>query len=767
MKRSLAPILSVLVIALFCASSKAQVTNAGSISGSVTDPTGAVVAGATIVLKNNETGVENTTTTSENGTFTIAQLPRGTYTLTVQATSGFKKSEVTRVSVNVGTPTTVNVTLEPGAPQEIVTIVGGGEILQTQTANVGNTITGRQITELPFTSRDALDLVLALPGTQTPARPRSSTVNGLPRGAITITMDGLPDQANDSRSNDGFFTFVRPRIDAIEEVTLSSAVPGAESSGDGAIQIKFSTKGGGSEYHGSGYWYHRNTALNANYYFNNISGQPRQAMILNQPGVRIGGPILIPKLLKSREKAFFFVNYEEFRLPGSTARQRVVLTQDAEKGIFKYGSGGSRSKDLLAMAAANGQTATIDPTIGSTLAAIRATFSQGGLTPLGDNQQRFTWNSPASQVRKFTSVRLDFNLTPNHHLDNVWNYNVFASSPDQLNSRDAIFPGLPIGTGGQYSDRFSNSTGLRSILTKNLTNELRFGIGAGGTVLFFPETSPEAFSSLGGFNTSFAVFNPGGNNTSSPASGSSSSRNNAPSLVLLDNLSYVKGDHTFNFGVDLAQHKSWSFSVARVVPAITFGLDTNDPASAMFTAANLPGASATDITNARNLYALLTGRVTAITASAFTSEETGKYTYLGDFTQRSRQRTAGFFVQDAWRFRPNLTINAGVRWELQFPFTAQNSNYTQPTYEGLWGVSGVGNLFKPGTMTGSVTQFIPFPKGTQAYNTDWNNIGPSIGVAWSPSIKGGFLRRLAGDSGQTVFTRRLLDRVCSRGERCI
>jgi len=172
--------LSLLVIALFCASSKAQVTNAGSISGSVTDPTGAVVAGATIVLKNNETGIENTTTTSENGTFTIAQLPRGTYTLIVQATSGFKKSEVTRVIVNVGTPTTVNVTLEPGAPQETITIVGGGEILQTQTANIGNTITGRQITELPFTSRDALDLVLALPGTQTPARPRSSTINGLP-----------------------------------------------------------------------------------------------------------------------------------------------------------------------------------------------------------------------------------------------------------------------------------------------------------------------------------------------------------------------------------------------------------------------------------------------------------------------------------------------------------------------------------------------------------------------------------------------------------
>lgn len=749
MKRSLISLLTALVIAILCsAEGLAQVTTTGSISGSVTDPSGAVVANAAVAVKNSETGVENMTTTSENGTFSVAQLPRGTYKITIQATSGFKKSEITKVNVNVGTPTTVNVTLELGAPQETVTIVGGGEVLQTQTANIGNTITGRQIIELPFSSRDALDLVLALPGTQTPARPRSSTINGLPRGSITITMDGLPDQANDSKSNDGFFTFVRPRIDAIEEVTLSSAVPGAESSGDGAIQIRFSTKGGGSEYHGSGYWYHRNTWLNANYYFNNISGQPRQAMILNQPGLRVGGPILIPGLIKSREKAFFFVNYEEFRLPGSTARQRNVLTADAEKGIFKYGT---TSKDLLALAASRGQTATIDPTIATTLASIRSSFSQGGLTPLGDNQQRFTWNSPASQVRKFTAVRLDFNLTPNHHLDNVWNYNVFVSSPDQLNSRDPIFPGLAIGTGGQYSDRFSNSTGLRSTLKPNLTNELRFGLGAGGTVLFFPETNPGAFSSLGGFNPSFTVFNPGGNNTSSPASGSSSSRNHAPSLVLLDNLSYVTGNHSLNFGVDLAQHSSWSFSVARVVPAITFGLDTNDPANAMFVSANFPGASSTDLTNAKNLYALLTGRVTTITASAFTSEETGKYTYLGDFTQRTRQRTAGFFAQDSWRIQPNLTINAGVRWELQFPFTAQNNNYTQATYEGAWGVSGVGNLFKPGTLGGSVTQFTPFPKDTHAYKTDWNNIGPSIGFAWSPNIKSGFLRRVAGESGQTVL----------------
>ena len=221
-----------------------------------------------------------------------------------------------------------------------------------------------------------------------------------------------------------------------------------------------------------------------------------------------------------------------------------------------------------------------------------------------------------------------------------------------------------------------------------------------------------------------------------------------------DNLSYVRGNHSFTFGGEYAQYNAYSFSVNRVVPAITLGLDTNDPANtAMFTASNFPGSSSTDLTNAKNLYALLTGRVTTITASAFTDEENGKYTYLGSFVQRVRQRTLGFYGQDSWRFKSNLTVNAGLRWELQNPYVVLNNNYTQPQggYAGVWGISGVGNLFKPGTVPGTPTAFVPFPQKTHAYNRDWNNFAPSIGFAWTPKFKSGFLERLAGDSGQTVL----------------
>ena len=781
MKHYLPKFVFLLLILVMCGLPvAAQVTTVGSITGTVKDPQGAVVPNASVTVKNSATGLVRNTTTSEEGIFTVPQLPTGVYHVTIETKSGFKKSEVTGVKVDVGSPTAVNVALELGSAQETVTIVGGGEVLQTQTANVGNTITGRQITELPFTSRDALDLVLNLPGTQTPARPRSSTINGLPKGALTITMDGLPDQAEDAKSSDGFFTFVRPRIDAIEEVSLSSAVPGAESSGDGATQIKFQTRAGGRDFHGSGYWYHRNTSLNSNYYFSNLVGSPRQRMLLNQPGVRVSGPILIPHLLKNRDKAQFFVNYEEFRIPGSTARTRTTLSPTAETGVFRWliAAGGTTPSNcspvtvggtaqllcgvnLYNLAASKSQTSTVDPTIGSILSKIRGSLSQGAITSLcptggascDPNRDSFTWNAPASQVRKFTTARLDFNLTSKHHLENVWNYNVFVSFPDQLNSRDSIFPGLEFGVGGQYSDRFSDTVALRSTFSHNLINEFRVGVGAGGTVLFFPETNAAAFSPFGGYSVTM------GFSLNSIGSGSSSSRNHAPVKTLLDNLSWVKGNHSLNYGAALNQYNTYALSISRVVPAIAFAFNPSDPAnsSGMFTNCTAIQAGSvcptgTNLTNAQSMYAMLTGRLTSITGDAFVDEQSGKYAFLGPYVERVRQRTMGYYAQDSWRYRPNLTINAGVRWEVAFPWVSLNNSYSQTTFNGIFGTSGGPQaLFKPGPATAPTTQFVALPPNTHTYNTDWNNLAPSLGLAWSPSFGNSFLKKVFGDAGQSVF----------------
>src|SRR5678815_3223523 len=310
----------------------AQTSTTGSIAGAVTYQTRAVVAGAQIFIKNNGTSTKSTVNTTDNGTFNVPRLATGVYTVTGQV-AGFKQMGVPDVRGDVANASTVNVQLEIGAPTESVTVVGTGELLQTQSANVASTITGRQITDLPYASRNALDVVLFLPGTSTVGRPRQSSVNGLPKGALNITLDGVQVQDPLLKNSDGFFTYVRPRTDAISEVTVSTATPGAESSAEGAVQIKFVTQGGTNDYHGGVYWYHRNPALNANYWFNNrdqpadpvTHKAPQARILLNQPGGKFGGPIRIPKLFDGRDKAFFFVNYEEYRLPEKTSRTKNIL----------------------------------------------------------------------------------------------------------------------------------------------------------------------------------------------------------------------------------------------------------------------------------------------------------------------------------------------------------------------------------------------------------------------------------------------------------
>ena len=754
-----------LLLLPFSGPTLAQTGSTGSIAGTISDPTTAVVKGATITVKNNATNQEFTTTTTDNGTFNVPALISGNYTVTIAAT-GFKTAVVPDVKVDVGAPSSVNVTLEVGAPTETVQVVDvAGELINTQSATVGTTITGRQIVDQPQASRDALDLVTLLPGVQTTGRPRTSTVNGLPKGALNITLDGVDVQDNLISSNDGFFTFVRPRIDAVGEVSVSTAAPGAESAGDGAVQIKFVTRGGTNDLAGSLYWYHREPYLTANYFFNNqtlaptyFGKAPKNRILLNQYGGRVGGPIRIPGLFDGRDKAFFFVNYEEFRLPEQQLRQRTILSPLAQQGIFTTTSGAQ--VNLLTLAAANGFTSTIDPTIGALLGDIRASTSlqQGSVLPIaGDpNREQFNFVGLGGQNRYFTTVRLDFNLTQNHSLANVWNYQEFGGKPvDFLNQTDPAFPGFP-NSAGQNSQRWTNVTSLRSTLTPNLINEARFGM-LGGQSNFGP-IGPDQFANQGGFDLNF---NDLGITDASAVQqfpqrfnrafgvNFGSSKRNTPSFEFSDSLTWVKGNHTFNFGGNYNLIKTFSDNVSNVVGNVNFGIADGDPAEALFTTANFPGASAADLATAAQLYATLTGRVTAIDRTAFLND--GRYTLFGSQILKFRQPQFAFFAQDSWRFRPNVTLNFGVRWEPQQPVVSENENFAKVTFADLFGESGEGNLFSPGTLTGRTSQLTPLGIGEKLYDTDWNNFAPSASIAWSPNFQGNFLHRLFGNPGQSVI----------------
>ncbi len=745
-----------------------------SLTGTVTDPTGAVVAGASVLVKNNETGQEFTAKTNDEGVFTIPSLATGMYTATISV-KNFKQAKVTEIKIDVGKPSSIAVALEIGSQAETVTIVGGGELLQTQTATIGTTLTGRQITDIPTVSRDALDLVLALPGTTTPGRPRTSSVNGLPKGALNITLDGINVQDNLGKSSDGFFTYIRPRTDAMAEVTISTSNPGAESSSEGAVQIKFVTQAGSNDYHGGAYWYHRNPALNANYWFNNrdlaadpVTGKaPQQRILLNQFGFKAGGPISVPKVFSGKDRAFFFVNYEEYRLPEkSSPRTRTILTTDAASGIYKFQTtsaayvppagvtcttGGTRtcSVNVLAMAAAAGLPGTIDPTIGTLLGSMRTAAQSVNavfVNPAGSpNLQQFTFFNIGGQTRRFPTVRLDANIGKNHHLENVSNYQQFDGVVDFLNSADPAFPGFP-NFGSQRSNRFSNSSAWRWTISPNLVNEARFGL-TGGTAFFFSEVTPGQFGNQGGVSLNLN----GALGITNATVRTAPSRRNTPVKQFNDNLNWVSGNHSFNFGFNYTKVQSWQTS-ATVVPTIGFGISST---LAGDTAAFAAFASLAPTVNqqggAATFYAGLVGRISSITREQDLSEIDGRYRLQGDVVTRAQQTEYGLYGQDTWRVRPNLTLTGGLRWEVQGPYYSLNNVISQVSYAGLFGESGVGNLFKPGTLTGAPSQYTQFPQGQSTWNTQYGNFAPSVGFSYSPNFKSNMLRKAFGESGQTVL----------------
>jgi hypothetical protein len=321
---------------------------------------------------------------------------------------------------------------------------------------------------------------------------RTSSINGLPKSALTIQIDGVDVQDNFLKSSDGFFTFIRPRIDAIDEVTVSTATPGAESSGDGAVAIKFQTRRGTDEYHGSGFWQHRDEGLNATNFQNNYLKVPKAKLRLNQFGGSFGGPLPLPgfgeggpAIHSGKGRAYFFFNYERFHLnETSPNRQRQVLTAEAQNGIFRYGANGSRTVNLFNIAGAEGLgVTTIDPTVNNVLNLIRsATALRGSFDPLGTGgffyRQPFNFSNAGQQRRRFFVLRMDGNITKNHSIEGVYNDQPFRSNVDFLNNVDPAFPDFP-NAGTQNSDRRSISIGVRSSFGSSVVNEFRYSQLAG------------------------------------------------------------------------------------------------------------------------------------------------------------------------------------------------------------------------------------------------------------------------------------------------
>ncbi len=412
--------------------------------------------------------------------------------------------------------------------------------------------------------------------------------------------------------------------------------------------------------------------------------------------------------------------------------------------------------NLFQLAAASGQIATPDPTVASILNQIRAATQTAGTIQQSaePNVMWYNFLSPGKQPEKQPTVRLDYNLSAKHRVTGTSTWQTLDRNPDHLNGTDVRFPGMP-NVRRYLSYRRLSSGALRSAFGTNVVNELRGGIKWGPSYFGKPEwIGPDTFTNQNG--RALVLGNVGGSNalTNAHASLAPSARS-AWSWNIDDSVNWQKGSHALSFGGSYFDGYVWVTNQT-MVPSINLGVDTSDPASGLFTTANFPGASSAQLTAARNLYALLTGRVTTITADARLDEESGQYVLLGPRTQRLKQNDVGFFAQDVWRVNEHMTINAGLRWDLQSPIKPTNDIMSTSTFADLCGVSGMGsdgecNVFKPGTLTGVKPTFVQYDAGKPGYKTDWNNVAPNIGIAWRPLVQDGWLRPILGDPDQATF----------------
>ncbi|PYR33840.1 MAG: hypothetical protein DMF93_24410, partial [Acidobacteria bacterium] len=465
-----------------------------------------------------------------------------------------------------------------------------------------------------------------------------------------------------------------------------------------------------------------------------------------------------------KNKAFFFFNYEEERRPAKGTLQRVVLTPDAANGTFSYNTAaGVRQVNLLQLAAANGQLATLDPTIAKVLGDIRsATGTTGSLSGLSNPLvQQYTFQTPTNNFNPAPTFRLDYDVSQNHRLTGSMNYRHINSTPDTTNNAQVPFPGFPQ-TGSQQSTRWTTSESLRSTLGSHLVNEARFG-GTGGATLFSPELNASLWQGTGLGQTNgyrldlfnaccgagFRLTNPNTGNTSTNGGGANGQSREASTWVAEDTATFIRGKHSVTFGGSMVQADVW-IKQQTIVPTATFGVLATESASQMFTGANFPGASQADITQAQNLYAMLTGRINSLTGTARINPDGSEYVPLGESTAQGRMRELDFYAADQWRASTNLTVSAGVRYVLSLPFYPTNNSYTTVTPDSLCGISGRGtvagcNLFQPGAVTGARPNYVQYPSGTYAYNVDRNNIAPSIGLAYQmPGMSGGVGRAIFG-----------------------
>ena len=677
-------------------------TTSGRFVITVKDPSGAVVAGASVSVTNEGTKQTITGTTTDSGIFTSPLLPVGTYSVTVEA-DGFSKGVVENLSLNVGQEYGVTVTLQVGGASDVVTISGGEALLQTTNAEVRNTVNARQTQELPLITRSPLALVQLQAGVNGRLANTNTVINGQRASTTVVTQDGINIQDNFIRANAIDFSPNNPTVAGVGEATIITSNATADVAGSSAV--RFVTPSGTEEFHGEVFLFHRNKVLNANAFFNNAAGIPRPNFIRNQFGFQLGGPVGIPGGPRIKN-LFFFATFEGIRQRSQSGITTTVLTPDARRGIFTYidNAGVRRTIDLLAL-----RGISIDPTIASFIARVP---NQSNLTTVGDGL-----NTTGLQIvrsvpfdRDTSAYRVDYNPNARHHLEFIYrraDETVGRADIDQTFNN-------PIIVNNVGPTNFGAAAWVWSI-SPRFNNEIRFG--ANFTAPFFnvkrPQNPPFFLSGLP-FTNPDVTFLPQGRDTQI--------------VTIIDNASLQFGAHNLRFGVQFDWLRVRPYNEAGIVPTLgisqqVLGVGGNP---APLTATLFPGGiNAIQLQTANAFLAFYSGAIGSLsrTFNVSASRPRAGFDPTAAQTRDLRLNQLGTYITDQWRIHPRVTVNLGVRYDYITPLSEANAFGLLPVNPA--GATTAQTLLNPNGIVNFAGRF---------WRPDRNNFAPNVSVAWD--IKG-------------------------------